>query len=174
MGLRGRNAQPLKRRSLADASSGATGKRHRTRAAAVIAWIEQLKITSGVHAGRPFKLRPWQKKIIQSIYATDKSGKRKVRQALISVPRKNGKTQLAAALALCHLCGPEAKQRGQVYSAAADRAQAALIFREMRALIEDIKLWTWRRGWDSNPRYGYPHNGFRVLRFSCWSVPLSS
>src|SRR5680860_1197215 len=22
----------------------------------------------------------------------------------------------------------------------------------------------WRRGWDSNPRYGYPYNGFRVLR----------
>jgi hypothetical protein len=28
-----------------------------------------------------------------------------------------------------------------------------------------------RRGWDSNPRYGYPYNGFRVLRFSCWRVP---
>ena len=24
----------------------------------------------------------------------------------------------------------------------------------------------WRRGWDSNPRYGYPYNGFRVLRIS--------
>ena len=23
----------------------------------------------------------------------------------------------------------------------------------------------WRRGWDSKPRYGYPYNGFRVLRF---------
>ena len=22
-----------------------------------------------------------------------------------------------------------------------------------------------RRGWDSNPRYGYPYNGFRVLDF---------
>jgi len=31
-----------------------------------------------------------------------------------------------------------------------------------------------RRGWDSNPRYGYPYNGFRVLRFSCWPVPFSS
>ena len=26
------------------------------------------------------------------------------------------------------------------------------------------------RGWDSNPRYGYPYNGFRVLSFSCWRV----
>jgi hypothetical protein len=31
-----------------------------------------------------------------------------------------------------------------------------------------------RRGWDSNPRYGYPYNGFRVLRFSCWPMPPSS
>jgi hypothetical protein len=36
------------------------------------------------------------------------------------------------------------------------------------------RLTSWRRGWDSNPRYGYPYNGFRVLRFSCWRVPLSS
>jgi hypothetical protein len=31
-------------------------------------------------------------------------------------------------------------------------------------------LTNWRRGWDSNPRYGYPYNGFRVLRFSCRRV----
>ncbi|WP_242482719.1 terminase large subunit domain-containing protein, partial [Thiocystis violacea] len=47
------------------------------------------------------------------------------------------KTQLAAALALCHLCGPEAEARGQVYSAAADRNQAGIIFQEMKAFILD-------------------------------------
>ena len=26
-------------------------------------------------------------------------------------------------------------------------------------------LKSWRREWDLNPRYGYPYNGFRVLRF---------
>jgi phage terminase large subunit-like protein len=36
---------------------------------------------------------------------------------------------------LCHLVGPEVEQRGQVFSAAADRQQAALIFREMIAFI---------------------------------------
>ena len=25
-----------------------------------------------------------------------------------------------------------------------------------------------RERWDSNPRYGYPYNGFRVLKFACW------
>ncbi|MFO7556766.1 MAG: terminase TerL endonuclease subunit, partial [Desulfobacterales bacterium] len=47
----------------------------------------------------------------------------------------NGKTALAAALALCHLLGPEAEPRGQVYSASADREQGAIIFREMEAII---------------------------------------
>ncbi|TAN64425.1 MAG: terminase large subunit [Magnetospirillum sp.] len=46
------------------------------------------------------------------------------------------KTGLAAALALCHLFGPEAEARGQVYSAAADKAQAAIIYKEMLAMIQ--------------------------------------
>ena len=49
--------------------------------------------------------------------------------------RKNGKSQLAAALALCHLCGPEAENRGEIYSCANDRFQSSRIFNEMVALI---------------------------------------
>ena len=49
------------------------------------------------HAGQPFRLRPWQREIIEAIYATDDAGRRIVRTALVCVPRKNGKTQLAAA-----------------------------------------------------------------------------
>lgn len=49
-----------------------------------------------------------------------------VRTALVSMAWKNGKTTLAAALDLRHLVGPEAVQRGQVVSAAADREQAAI------------------------------------------------
>jgi phage terminase large subunit-like protein len=114
-------------------------RRRRTRpgdrAEAVIAFIEGLRITAGAHAGRPFLLRPWQRDIVRRLYAVDGTGKRIVRQSLITMARKNGKTQLAAALALAHLCGPEAEPRGQVFSAAADRDQAALIFREMKAFI---------------------------------------
>ena len=53
-----------------------------------------------------------------SRFERDDKGARVVRQALITMPRKNGKTGLTAALALAHLC--EAEERGQVYSAAAD------------------------------------------------------
>ena len=45
---------------------------------------------------------------------------------------------LAAMLALCHLAGPEAESRGEVYSAANDRFQAGRIFAEMAAIIERV------------------------------------
>jgi phage terminase large subunit-like protein len=131
MGLAGPGRQKLD----APGERPPTPLKARSRANRVIEWIERLKITSGMHAGRPFKLRPWQKRIIRGIY-----GSRPIRQALITVPRKNGKTQLAAALALCHLCGPEAKPRGQIFSAAADRQQAGLIYNEMKALIRSSDL----------------------------------
>lgn len=105
-----------------------------SRSGRVVSFIQSLPITSGMHAGRKFKLRPWQKKIIREIYRT-RRGKRIVRTALITVARKNGKSALASAMALCHLLGPEAEERGQCFSAAADREQAAIIFREMEAVI---------------------------------------
>jgi phage terminase large subunit-like protein len=139
MGLRGINAKPVNKASKQVAKPSRRRptwlKPGLSRAECVIKWIEHLKITSGSHAGRKFRLRPWQKKIVKAIYKTDRYGKRIVRQALITVPRKNGKTTFSAALALCHLAGPEAIPRGQIYSAAADRAQATIIMREMVALI---------------------------------------
>jgi phage terminase large subunit-like protein len=137
MGLRGIGAKPVRKAP----DTGAKPRRHRpswqrkglSRAERVVKFIESLKITAGAHAGRKFRLRSWQREIVVAIYGT--SGRRTVRQALVTIPRKNGKTQLAAALALAHLCGPEAEARGQVYSAASDRDQAAIIFREMTAMI---------------------------------------
>lgn len=111
------------------------GKKGQSRAQRVINFIEALPITAGMHAGKKMKLRPWQKEIIKAIYRTHKKGQRIVRTALITMPRKNGKTALTAALTLCHLIGPEAEQRGQIFSAAADRDQAALIFSELEAMI---------------------------------------
>jgi len=141
MGLRGPGAKPITK-----TEPGAKPARRRlswqaaglTRADRVIRFIQSLPITAGVHAGKRFRLRPWQREIIEAIYTVDAKGRRLVRTALITVPRKNGKTQLAAALALAHLCGPEAESRGQVFSAASDRDQAALIFKEMRAMIRGV------------------------------------
>jgi phage terminase large subunit-like protein len=102
----------------------------------VIAFIESLVITAGKLAGQPFTLRVWQRRIIERIYATRPDGTRPIRTAVLSFGRKNGKTALAAGLALCHLAGPEAEARGEVYSAANDRFQAGKIFNEMVAMID--------------------------------------
>jgi phage terminase large subunit-like protein len=101
----------------------------------VVAFCEDLSITSGRDAHQRMKLRPWQRDFIKAVYAENKQGLRPVRTAILSLGRKNGKTQLAAALALCHLCGPEAEARGEIYSCANDRFQAGKIFNEMQALI---------------------------------------
>jgi phage terminase large subunit-like protein len=57
---------------------------------------------------------------------------------VLSVGRGNGKTTLAAALGLCHIAGPEAEPRGEVYSAANDRWQASRIHSEMSAIISRV------------------------------------
>ena len=58
-----------------------------------------------------------------------------VRTAVLSVSRKNGKTQLAAALCLCAFSGPESELRGECYSLACTKDQAGRIFNEMVAII---------------------------------------
>lgn len=110
------------------------------RAERVSAFLDTLPVTAGALAGELMTVRPWQREIIDQVYAVDERGRRPVRTALVTMPRKNGKTGLAAGLALAHLAGPEAEQRGQVYSAAADKEQAAILFREMRAIV-DLVPW---------------------------------
>jgi phage terminase large subunit-like protein len=77
------------------------------------------------------KLLPHQIEFIEMIYGSDPQPK----LAISSLPRGNGKTALIANLALCHMLGPESENRGAVYSAATDRAQAALTFAEIEATI---------------------------------------
>lgn len=103
----------------------------------MVRFIESLKITAGLLAGKPFTLRKWQREIIRSWYVTNNKGERIVRTGLFSVGRKNGKSALCAALALCHLLGPEQERRGQIVVGATDRDQSGLIFDEMVAFIED-------------------------------------
>lgn len=104
----------------------------------VTGFIERLTHTAGPAAGSPFQLRDWQRDtVLKPIYdPVDEHGLRKVRTAFISMPRKQGKTELAAALSLYHLAA-DGEQAAQVYSAAADRAQAALIFNAAATMIRN-------------------------------------
>ena len=140
MGLRGPGANPLRARHEAIEAAAscpypwdAPGL---SRAGRVISFLEDLEITTGKHARTKLRQRAWQRKFIETVYRENKRGIRPIRTAVLSMARKNGKSQLAAALALCHLCGPEAESRGEIYSCANDRFQSARIFNEMVALID--------------------------------------
>ena len=82
----------------------------------VVAFIEQLKHTKGEFYKQPFELIDWQEKIIRDIFGTLKSdGYRQFTTAYIEVPKKCGKSELAAAVALYMLCA-DGEQRAEVYS----------------------------------------------------------
>ena len=85
------------------------------------------------------KLLPGQREFVEAVYGrVSKDGRRQIRIAIKCEPRGNGKTGLLAGLALAHLLGPECEARGEVYSAAYNKLQAALIFAEMKAIIEAV------------------------------------
>ncbi|SFJ25570.1 terminase TerL endonuclease subunit [Bradyrhizobium sp. Gha] len=139
MGLRGAGAR--KRSTVKATKKGvhASWKRKRTPVARVIAFLESLPITKGIRAGKKMRLLPGQRKFVEDVYGrVSKDGRRKIRIAIKREPRGNGKTGLLAGLALCHLLGPECEPRGEIYSAAYNKLQAALIFAEMKAIIEAV------------------------------------
>jgi phage terminase large subunit-like protein len=91
-------------------------------------FIQSLKHTKGQWAGQPFILLPWQEKIIRDIFGTVKgNGCRQYNTAYIEIPKKNGKSELAAAVAL-YLLFADDEPGAEIYSAAADRDQAAIVF----------------------------------------------
>ncbi|MBC7981965.1 terminase large subunit, partial [Candidatus Parcubacteria bacterium] len=98
------------------------------RANRVIQFIGQLKHTKGQWYGKPFILLPWQEEIIRHIFGIIKeNGFREINTAYVEIAKKMGKTELGAALALYMLCA-DGERGAEVYSCAADRAQASLIY----------------------------------------------
>ena len=99
--------------------------------------INGLTHTSGPFGGQPFNLRPWQEKqIVRPLFKTRQDGLRQYRTCLLMLPRKNGKSELAAALAIYFLLF-DGEVGGQVYSAAADKEQAALVFNVAAQMIRN-------------------------------------
>lgn len=134
MGFRGPGAGRMRRlRNAVDVKKRRLPWKNKnlTRSERVIAFLQWLPITKGKLLGKNMRLLPGQRKFVERVYGA----KHRVRIAIRSEARGNGKTGLLSGLALCHLLGPESEQRGEVYSAAIDRKQAALIFAEMEAII---------------------------------------
>lgn len=103
----------------------------------VVAFANRLTVPGGKLSGERLKLRPWQEKILRDIYEPfdRKTGKRIVSQCFLALPKKNGKTPIAAIVALLELvalCTPN----GEVYSAATTRDQASLVFKYVSAMVK--------------------------------------
>ena len=91
-----------------------------------------LQVPKGVGARQPFRLRKWQREIVGGLYPT--FGPRP-RQGLISIPRGNGKTSLAAVLALYNLFADNV-EGAQVLCVASEERQARIAWNAARRMVE--------------------------------------
>ena len=93
-----------------------------------VLFIESLKHTKGSWYRTPFELIDWQEQIIRDVFGILKpNGYRQFNTAYIEIPKKMGKSELAAAVALLLTCG-DGEERAEVYGCAADRNQAKIVY----------------------------------------------
>jgi len=101
-----------------------------------VRFIENLKHTKGKWAEKPFWLFPWQEQVIRDVFGiVDERGKRQFRTAFVEIGKKNGKSELAAAVAL-YLLYADNEPSAEVYGAAADRQQASIVFDVAKQMVE--------------------------------------
>ncbi len=103
-------------------------------------FIEALKHSTGEWAGKSFKLMPWQEQeIIRPLFGTlNPDGTRQYRTCYVEVPRKNGKTETGAPVAL-YLLFADDEPGAQVYSAAGDRMQAGLVYNAATPMVRQAQ-----------------------------------
>lgn len=102
----------------------------------VVDFIKMLTHTEGRWAGQPFNPLPWQEKAVREFYGTLRdNGLRQYRYLYMEIPKKNGKSGLAAALGLYHLMA-DGEMSAEVYICAADKNQASIIYKAAQAMVE--------------------------------------
>jgi phage terminase large subunit-like protein len=104
---------------------------------------ECLVHTKGELAGQPLRLAPWQaEQIIRPLFGWKRAdGTRRYREAYIEVPKKNGKSTLAAGIAL-YMLFADGEIGAEVYSCAGDKDQARIVFNDaklMRAMSPELR-----------------------------------
>lgn len=110
---------------------------------------EFLIVPKGFGAGKPVKLRDFQTEIIRGAFAPG------VRTGLISIPRGNAKTTLAAMLALAEMfVGP---MSAEVLVVASDQRQANILFKIAKRMVE-LNPELAERVQVFSDRLYYPHN----------------
>ncbi len=100
----------------------------RKKARDAIRFVRNLTHIKGEWAGQDFCLLPWQVRIMLKLFGTLREDEyRQHKTCYIEIPKKNGKSEWGAAIALKMLCADK-EQGGEVYSAACDREQAGIVF----------------------------------------------
>jgi phage terminase large subunit-like protein len=100
-------------------------------------FIEKLKFVEGKWAGNNFILQDWQSFFLSMIFGwkVKSTGLRRFKQVTLNVPKKNGKTALAAVISIaCSFLDKEV--RGQIIIAATSQDQSALCFNAAKATVE--------------------------------------
>jgi phage terminase large subunit-like protein len=111
----------------------------KARADRALKFIRNLTHTKDKWSGKTFDPRPWQVAIIRELFGrmrADDKARRAYRTCYIEVPRKNGKSEIAAAFALYGLVG-DGVQGAEVYSAASDKDQASLVFHVAAQMVRN-------------------------------------
>lgn len=148
--------------------AGSTYRLDRHTAERVCGFIEtEIRHSKGEFAGKPFILEDWERQIIGHLFGwkNKRTGLRRYRKAFLYLPRKNGKTEMAATVALMLLVADD-EQGAEVYCCAADTPQAALVFNESSNMVRQneglstrIRVYPGYRAMKFAPLMGY----FRVL-----------
>lgn len=103
----------------------------RSGGARVASFLRKHVVTpKGAGAGDPFVLRPWQRKIVNALFDDPRP-----RAGLVSIPRGNGKSTLAAALGLYGLFADD-EPSPQVIVVASDERQASIVREIARRMVE--------------------------------------
>ncbi|HFI0601226.1 TPA: terminase large subunit [Streptococcus suis] len=101
-----------------------------------VTFINNLSHTKGKWAGKRFDLLPWQEQIVRDLFGIVKEdGNRQFLTAYIEIPKKNGKSELAAAIAL-YLLYADNEASSEVYGAACDRNQASIVFDVAKQMVQ--------------------------------------
>lgn len=102
-----------------------------------INFIQLLSFSKKEWAGKPFLLEPWEQFIIANIFGWRKvkDGTRRFEDATINIPKKNGKTELAAAIAIT-VSYVDKMINGEVYMAATAREQAGICLKAAKDMIK--------------------------------------
>ena len=107
----------------------------------IINFIERICThVKGELASQPFLLEEWQKEYIRQLFGTmNDNGRRQYRTSYVQIPRKNGKSNLVAAIALAVFFVIR-EPGAEIYCCASSREQAKIVFDVIKQMVRNSPI----------------------------------